>query len=392
MKRFSVLLTIFLSFGTLGVSARAQEVLDIVHVSKKPANDKDITRDALTQAAIEDVSLENIKLLIGAAKAERNKAVIQNKILKNSNKYILSIKSSNSERVGNEVQMAVELKISLKNLRTLLLEEGLLYQLEGPPKVLPLVAISDRVNSRQYGWWYQQKDKDYSFVAEIAEAFNKSLKDELSKIGFYGMSPLSSNFSGSVPEPYRIGNLQRADALFLGEFFKSSIVVRGEVLLRPKLNSDNIYLVDVRLEALHSSNGRVLGEVVRTFETAPGQFRAVAAKKFQEVGERIAADMSVQLSDAWKKGTFGSSLLRLTVRGSLAPRELDQFKKTILLQVRDIKSLRERFLQAGSTTYEIDSSTNTQQLAIAIRSAKLAPFNVEVNDVRPEALSIYVKN
>jgi hypothetical protein len=366
----------------------AQELIDISQTVKRPASDKSISRDALVQEALETVSLENVKLLIGQAKAERNKAAIQNKIIKNSNKYILSMKAGNVEKAGNDVQLTVDLKVSLKNLRTLLLEEGLLYQLEGPPKVLPLVTIGDRVNSRQYAWWAHSADKENSFNAELAESFNKTLKEELNKIGFYGMSPGPANFSKSVPEPYRSAGLQRNDALFLGEFFKSSIVVRGEILARIKPLTENIYLVDVRLEALHSSNGRVLGEVVRSFETAPGPMRAVVSKKFQEVGERVAADMSVQLSEAWKKGTFGASLLKLIVRGSLDPRDMENFKKTVLLKVRDIKSLRERLLEAGTTTFEIDSSSNPHQLAQSFKTTPLPPYTVQVGSVNADGIEI----
>jgi hypothetical protein len=384
MKRL-FLFTALLLFTRLGF---AQELLDVTQVVKRPVSDKSFSRDELVQEAVETVSMENIKLLIGQAKAERNKAAIQNKILKNQAKYILSMKAGNVEKAGNEMQLTVDLKVSLKNLRTLLLDEGLLYQLEGPPKVLPLVSISDRVNSTQFAWWAPASEKNNSFNAELSENFNKTLKDELNKIGFYGMSPGTSGYAKSVPDPYRNVNLQRNDALFLGEFFKSSMVVRGEVIARLKPLSDNIYLVDVRLEALHSTNGRVLGEVVRSFETSPGAMRSVVQKKFQEVGERVAADMAVQLSEAWKKGTFGASLLKLTVKGDLSPKEMENFKRSVLLKVRDIKSLRERLLTADSTTFEIDSSSNPHQLAQAFKTTPLAPFIVQVGEVRADGIDI----
>jgi hypothetical protein len=380
-----VFFSALLLFTSLGF---AQELIDISQVVKRPVGDKTFTRDELVQEAIENVSMENIKVLIGQAKAERNKAAIENKILKNSAKYILSMKAGNVEKVGNDMQLTVDLKVSVKNLRTLLLEEGLLYQLEGPPKVLPLVSVSDRVNSRQFSWWAPASEKENSFNAEISDQFNKTLKDELNKIGFYGMSPVTAGFAKSDPEPYRNANLQRNDALFLGEYFKSSIVVRGEIISRLKPLTENIYLIDVRLEAIHSTNGRVLGEVVRSFETSPGAMRSTVQKKFQEVGERVASDMAVQLSEAWKKGTFGASLLKLTVKGDLNPREMDNFKKSVLMKIRDIKSLRERLLTADSTTFEIDSSSNPHQLAQAFKTTPLAPFMVQVGEVRADGIDI----
>jgi hypothetical protein len=373
--------TIFL---VSGADAFAQEVIDVTQSSKIEAEDPAAAKQLLMDQAIEAASFESIKGLIGEEKTERSKDLIKNKIIKKSDKYILSLKGMN-----------VGMKISLKGLRALLLENGLLYQLEGPPKVLPVIHVVDRLGGRSYGWWYQSASKDHAFLSEQLKVFNKTLRSELQAIGFYTMDPIASQFSKSVPDTYRGENLQRADYLFLGEYFKSSIVVRGRIVFRANPKSETTYLIDVRLEALHSGNGRLMGEVVRTYETDPGSvYRHVIEKKFADVAPKMAGDLSAQLTEGWKKGTFGASIIKLAVVGKAVnePMALEDFKKTVVLQVRDIKSLRERMIQARKVTYEIDSSALPAQLAQSLRTAKFTNFKVDVEDVSTEGITIKVES
>lgn len=389
------LLRVFITVIMVGLfhsTLFAQEVIEVLKPGKIETDDAAGAKQQLMDQAIESASFDSIKGLIGDEKTERSRALITNKIIKNSSKYILSIRGLNFARKGNDFVMDTEMKISLKGLRALLLDQGLLYQMEGPPKVLPVIQIVDRIGGRSYGWWYQSVTKEHGFLTEQLEFMHKALKLELEKIGFYTMSPMDSKFSKSIPDSFRGENLQRADYLFLGDYFKSSMVVRGNIIFRLKPNTENVYLIDIRLEALHSGNGRLMAEVVRTFETDPGSSRSVIAKKLTETTTKVAEDLSAQLSDSWKKGTFGATVLKLAVVGSISPYQLDEFKKTIVLQLHDIKSLRERMIEARKTTFEVDSSVLPQQLAQAIRLTKFSKYKVQVEDVTSEGLTIKVES
>lgn len=370
----------------------AQEVIDVQRTESLTTEDASAAKSLLLDQAIANASLESIKSIIGEEKTNRSKEIISNKIIKNSNKYILSIKTQNIERKGLTFSGLVELKLSLKGLRSLLLENGLLYQLDGPPKVLPAIYFVDRPGARSYGWWSPRLTKEHAFLMNQAGTLNVALKNELHKIGFYTMTPITSRFGNSVPETFRGENLQRADYLFLGEFFKSSVVVRGQIVFRANPDKDGIYLIDVRLEALHTSNGRLMAEVVRTYETESStQYRTVVSKKFETICDSLAADLSEQISEAWKKGTFGSSVLKLAVVGKINPQQLEVFKKNVVLQVRDIKALRERWIENRKTTFEIDSSVLPQQLAKSLQAAKFSQFRLEVQGVESDGLTVSVE-
>lgn len=384
------MLTLFF-ISILGQMTFAQDIIDVtksVHIS---AEDAASAKQELMTAAVESASLENIKNIIGEEKANRSKELIKNKVIKQSNKYILSIRGINFSKKEAEYLMDVEMKLSLKGLRTLLLDQGLLYQMEGPPKVLPIVQITDRIAGQSFGWWYQSIGKEHRILSEQLGSLHVALRDEMQKIGFYVMSPISSHLSRSVPEAYRTESLQNADYIFLGEYFKSSIVLRGELLYKKKINTENIYQIDVRLEALHSSNGRLMAEVARVYDTEAGPIRTVISKKIQEVASKIAEDLSLQLSDTWKKGTFGASVVKLIILGKMSPKELEEFKNTVIMQVRDIKGLRERMIEANRTTFEIDSSVLSQQLAQSIANAKFVRFKVDIKEIMADGVTIKVE-
>lgn len=385
-------LTLSVGLGLIGVApAMAQEMVDVNRQVEVESEDAASAKQKLMDKAIEEVSYESIEGIIGEEKTRRSQDLILNKIIKKSGRYILSLKGDNFTKKGKVYVMDVGMKVSLKGLRSLLLEQGLLYQMDGPPKVLPVIQMIDRMGGRSYGWWYQDRSRDHAFLSSQTEFFHNSLRDQLRKIGFYAISPLKGHLAQNIPDAFRGENMQRADHLFLGEYFKSSVVVRGQVVFRAKPLSDSVYMIDARLEALHSGNGRLMAELTRTYETDPGQARVVVNKKFQEVAPLMAEDLSTQLSEAWKKGTFGASVLKLAVVGRMTPKELDEFKKTVVIQIRDIKSLRERLIEANKTTFEVDSSVLPQQLAQVFRSTKLNRFKVEVNDVSSEGLTIKVE-
>ena len=372
-------------------AAHAQEVIDVVRHEKIESDDASSAQTNLMNQAIEEASIESIKTMIGEEKVEHSREIIKNKIIKNSGRYVSSSSGQNFTHQANLYLMDVQLRISLKALRALLLENGLLYQLDGPPKVLPLIQMVDRVNAQSYGWWYNSGAKEHGHLIENLDIFQKNLKDEFLKIGFFELSPVAGHFVQSIPETYRTENLQKVDTLFISEYFKSSIVTRGQIMFRAKPGTDSVYVIDVKLEALQSANGRLMAEVVRTYETQPGVFQKVVTQKFREVSPHIAEDLSAQLADAWRKGTFGASVVKLIVEGAISPKDLEEFKRAIVLQVRDIKSLRERLIEHHRTTFEVDSSAVPQQLAQSIRAAKFTRLKVQVEQVSSEGVTLKVE-
>jgi hypothetical protein len=385
--------------------ARGQEIIDLQSNEEVEDLQTAANRQLYLDRYIEKVSLQNIEALIGKEKTAQNKEKILQKIIKNSNRYILSSKAGTLTRLEQPAGkgrppvktnvVPVELRLSLKNLRAVLLEEGLLYQLDGTPRILPLFQISDRSSGPMYGWWYDRTQKEGSPVLQSFKIVSAALRERLTGLSFAYLNPFENNLIGSVPESYRVPNLQTADLQAFAGQNKASVIVRGTVRFLPKASTEgeateSRYIIEAHLEALQTINGRSLAEVLRRYETDPGEARVVIQRKLSEVAPRMAEDFSVQLDDAWKSGAFGSGVFRLVVRGRLGPKDIEDLKRNLVLGVREIKGIRERVFESGQVTFEVDSPATPQQVAQSLRQAKLTQYKVQVQDVESAAVVVEI--
>jgi hypothetical protein len=376
------------------LSRLAQSDGELIEVKVPVTSDKPErvqARQEMLDKAITDMSSQYIQDLIGAPKFERNRVLIKSKILRNSGKYVLFLKESNAQYGPAQSTMTVEMKVSLKNLEAMLLEEGLLYKTEGPPKVLPLVTFVDRGQPASYSWWVAKAD-DKGNLRELTESFDQQLKKDLREVGFFGLNPTRGGYYDLLGSAFHSENLPAEDFLSIGEFFQAPIVVRGSVLITPVKERSQTFRLDFKLSALHSGNGRVIGEVVRNFETESGPQAAVVNRKVQSVLPAVCGDLSAQLVEAWKSGTFGATLLKLTLLGEVDYPQVVQFKKVVAEQVKEIKVLRERLFAPGQTVFELDSAVGPDALAPLLTSKNFQLFRLALDSKTADGIVLRLQS
>ncbi len=388
MRKFASFMLLSGLIFTFSLQAIAQDVVDTVV-------DVDIERKVgggqreVFERAITKVSDQFIAQLIGESKLARNQSVIKNRIVRNSGKYILFIKARSPVVLGDSLRYGVNMRVSLKNLEALLLQEGLLYKADGPPKVLPLVSFSDRVNSQSYSWW-AQAPSTAPVLSDLARRFNLSLRTELRNKGFFGLEPVVSEYRLQLPAALMTENPGTEDLLQLSEFYRAQVVTKGQVIISSDRVRSDVFKIDVRLSALHASNGRVIGEVIRSYSTEPGPFQQVVKAKVDEVLDKLVGDLSIQILEAWKSGTFGAALLNVAVNGDLSYQQISQFKRLLLEQVKDLKTLKERRFEPGRVLFETDSSSGAVELADSIRGKNFPRFQVSVTNVESDSVELKV--
>src|SRR5690606_22393968 len=97
MRNYLLALSVLLLLST---SVFAQDVLVLQQQSILPAGESAVTKQNLFDQAVEVLSLENVKSMIGQERSERNNALIENKITKNAGRYMLSMRGDNYARQG----------------------------------------------------------------------------------------------------------------------------------------------------------------------------------------------------------------------------------------------------------------------------------------------------
>lgn len=388
------LAALFLGVG-IAISQASWANRDMVEVSYTGTSDKPLSqaRQEIFQEAIEKTSRQYIQQIIGETKYQQNESTIKNKIVRDSGKYVLFVKSLNSKATANGgTEMTVGLKLSLQSLQQMLLKEGLLYKMTGAPLVVPLIQIQDRVAGASHSWWVDSGSKSSNALAAPLSVLHAALRDELMPLGFYLLDPLKPAVSGSLPTIFQAENLPTEDELLVGEYLGGQIVISGFVHVKASRKRSDAFELEVRLSARHTGNGRVVGEVIRAYDTDAGPVARVVPAKGKEVFPDIAKDLTAQIHDAWKSGTFGSSLIRLVVNGDFTFQRFTQLKNQILSQVTGVKTLKERKFTPGQVVFEIDSDSSADQISQNFQKAQFTQFSVQVSRAGSNQIEINVSS
>jgi hypothetical protein len=320
--------------------------------------------------AAQKVSEELVKELIGEERYTKNKTLIQNKVIKLSNRFIPFVKASELTPEGTGYKMTVTLKISLKDLKTLLQEQSLLAENDTVPLVLPLITFTDKVDLKSFRWWKPEESANKAFLISQNRHFENALRGAFQKYSFYLVK--TSPLGLQIPRSYQNERLSLDDMQFLSQYFGAPLMIDGQVQYSKSPDSSNRYRIEVKLLALQVSNGRPIADVSRKFETEMGSFESSVDKKIRESIDATSQELASQVYEAWQRGSLGSTILRLTFRGKIPFNQKEAFKEKLKNQVREIRNIRERLITADSVAYEVDTNLTPKDFA-----AKLVNLEVD---------------
>ena len=324
-------------------------------------------RKELLDLASEKVTEDLLKEIIGEAKMQRNKAIIRSKVYKNSGRFIpwskaSDLKANDVKSGGKGFSMTVQLRIERESLEAVLLENGLFYESDGPPSILAMVHVADRIQMRSFSWWQGlDKRKTEPFLLKLNQSFENQLKQNLAKQNFYLLPALQQKYEETLTPSDR-GETLRADQMqSLAEKFGAKIFLYGLISIGKGSRSDN-FTIQAKVTAAQSNNSRVITEVLRQVETDRGNMEVVVERKSKDLFDTLASDLASQVVGAWQKGALGTEVYRLTLKGGWKPQDLDKIKLEITSAIRDIKNLRERTLEEKKLVFEYDSAVGPEVL------------------------------
>ena len=334
-------------------------------------------RAEMNTAATEKVSVEIIKDIIGEAKFNRNRAIVMGKIVKNSAKYIPFSKPGELQALPEGgFKMTSLLKISIDDLQSLLLENGLFYESDGTPLVIPAIRWVDRVNGQSHTWWTEKSGDNKAFLKKQGRVLETNLKSAFAKQHFYILRPQEFKFYQTLPSDFKSENLSKEDWQTLAQKFSSQIIIEGDVVFTKSTERSDAFNINLKMTAVQVVNGRVIAEVSRNFETDGGAFEPAVDKKLKEALEVASTDLATQVLDAYQKGAIGANLYRLTLKGRLPLMQQEAFKEVLKNKVREVKNIRERLISSDQIVFEVDSALGPKELGQ--KAAKIQLSNIEL--------------
>jgi hypothetical protein len=368
------------SFLTLS-SVKADNT--IVQVAMDGISTSDVPVKARTdslQDALNKGCLQVIGNLIGQVKLEKNLSVISSKILSQTGKFVQFYKASEPVTKGNQTVTSVTMKISVSSLRDLLAQQGLLYQSEGPATILPIIKIVEKKdNGRQYTWWSEEVTPKTQFLRDEEKSVIHLFDGAFRPKNFYVIDPVTAHYVQWLPADYRTENLSQEQLLWFGEFFRGQIVVTGDVTIEPGTGEKTVKL-STRIVGYHTSNGRIVGEVARSFEVPYRDWDQGVHDVLHKAFSEITKDLSSQVSDESTRGTLGATVLRVTLRGNYNYQDLENFKKQVITKMGDVKAIRERLQERGLTSFELDYGGDVNALVKSLQANSFEGFKIAVQN------------
>ncbi len=360
--RLQVLFSLIFMLCSLQVRALTNLIERTQEASSKDKNPV-VAKAEMISFITEKVSEELIKEIIGEGKYLRNKQLISSKIVKQSARFIPFSKPSDLQPLPTEgFKMSLSLKVSIADLQSLLLENGLFYESDGTPIVLPTIRILDRVNSRSSAWWMTEESSNKAFLLKQGKALEEQLKTSFSKNNFYLLRPQSLKFVDFFPASMKVENLSSEDWQRIAQRLGAPILVVGDLVISKSQERSDAFTLALKMTALQVMNGRVIAEVARVFETDGGAFEVVVERKLREILESSGQDLAGQVLEAWQKGALGASLYRLSIRGRLPLLQQEAFKEVLKNKIREVKNVRERLISDDTVIFEVDSALSPKDL------------------------------
>lgn len=369
MRLVNVVAAALMIFVNGTALAQQAELVDRTYSGVSKETNPQVAKRVIQDEAAQKVSEEIIQELIGNDRFLKNKTLIQNKIIRNSARYIPFTKPSALTQSEEEFKMSVAMKVSLRDLKQMLQENSLLNDNEAIPVVLPLISWQDRVEGRSFRWWLPLDKNPQGFLVKESRLLEEALRGAFQKNNFYLIKPTDAGLTGSVPSDFHNEKISGEDAQFFAQYFNAPIVVEGQVNL-VKAESKN-FRIEIKLTALQVSNGRAIADVARRFDTDAGSFEGAIDKKLREVLEGTANDLAVQVMDAWQRGSVGTSIIRLTIQGRQPLPVMEGLKEKIRSQLTQVKNIRERLVSADSVSFEVDTSAPAVELVSKLETLEV---------------------
>jgi len=368
MKKHLVLFAGLMMIAQL-VMAQTSELIERSYSGTSNEKMPQAAKRDIQEQASKKISEDIIKELIGEERYTKNKTLIQNKIQKISNRYIPFAKPSELTQDGTTYKMSVTLKISVKDLKTLLQEYSLLAENDTVPLVLPLISFTDKVDLKTFRWWKPEDGNSKAFLISQNRQFENALRGAFQKYNFYLIKSLP--LSLQIPRTYQNERLSLDDMQFLSQYFGAPLMIEGQVQYSKSPDSSNRYRIEIKLLALQVSNGRPIADVSRKFETEMGVFESSVDKKIRETVDATAQDLASQVFEAWQRGALGTMVLRLTFRGKIPFNQQEAFKEKLKNQVREIRNIRERLVTSDSLAFEVDTNLNSKDFAAKLNGLEI---------------------
>lgn len=361
--------------ANLAFAASLERSVEVTTKEKNPAVARKQLVDLAQSQAIDDL----VKETLGSERYQKNRTQIQNKILKMSSRLIPFSKAGNLETTPDGHKMAVQVRINVDDLDQLLISQGLYFESDVPPLILPLISWRDQEEDESFAWWLSSTSTGLGLWSGELESV---LRREFLKEGFYVLLPQQFRFQQAFTEGgFKLG---LSDVQRLSSQRQSQVVILGEVQILE--GGPTGRELELKLTAQHVPRSRTLAQVGRRIPLDKTVKVGMVSNRFRDVLESVAKDLAGQTLEAWQRGVLQSTAYKITVAGAMSPSQIEAFREGFRAKVREVKTLRERVVTSESVSFELDSTITPKDLAKRVSEIEVKGAKIVLKDVLADEL------
>ena len=360
---------VFGAFLNLEMAKAANETSSIQEISislSTTEKDSGVAKRELLDAGLKKGVEGALISEFGEESIKKHAQVIQARIMKEVTKFAPSTKLA--EFKGNESGHTgtVIVRVNMGDLIRRAQEIGVKRSAEMEPVILPLFTITDFVRGRTYSWWADNLTVANPGLISILQSIESQAGAQFNKKGLQFLKPVGGKMFQSVPEAQRDRRLPWENTVEIAKIFKAPFVLMGNIDLKPSTSRVGNYKVDIKWSGFNVHTKREVAEFVRTFEVENTQSELSFERKIKEVRDSALEDIASQIADARQKGTAETELIQIEFAGLIDPKFHDELKRVVMTKANGTRTMRERYISAYKTIFEIENVMKTKDVAVTL--------------------------
>ncbi len=374
-----------LSVLTLGFavpSALAQEIVDRSFTGASTAENPVQAKREIFDKGQSKVLAEVVEELMGAENYRKNRALVQEKILKLGSRFIPFSKQGELLSKEKTKEMSVQFRVSLSELRTALGEAGLLGDREKLPVVLPLIMVKDRIKKSGYHWWSGEPVPG-SF-ARLYDLFEQQVMQTGFKSGFLVLRPGVHKFSQFPVVQAQTEFISAEAQKLLAQQFRARLILKGLVELDQVAGEGP--KVALHFVAFVPGNLKPVAEVSRQFEVTYGVLESIPEMRWQDELSSALQDLYTQVSNVWTKGGIAQQSVLLAFSKWLGPAEQERFRDAFKNHMAQVKSIKTRRLSREGVEFEVETNLQPEELIKRIKGLQIEARPLVVKEATNDRL------
>ena len=381
IKNTIVLFLILKSFfGIAQVEEKTIEVYSETNTAQK------VIRN-LEKQLTEDLLLD----ILGTASIQNLQGSLQNKILPQSRKFILSsqiLKTQPVEEALSKEQLKtlkenqkfislIRVRFSTDTLKQILIDENLYYLDKGSNRLLVLIEFEDGIHKTKYRWWSSRgwsskgwssdiQDIDPQFLEDVDSVYSK-IQSGFLKNGFFATNPVFGQFYHYLPKKYSSLNVETAAEL--AKKFEAQLFIMGKVKLSSLFKRENQVIWDI---AVYNANSlRQVAFYKSRFKVAEDSFSILSQRPIEWVNE-----VALKINSLYQTGILSTHLFKVDLVGDLSVLERKKLRKKLVDQVQSIENLTVSVIEGDRVQYEADVDGDYKKVVQEVSQLKLPKYRL----------------